>query len=306
MKKFKKEEIYNILKSKRGYLKTSYTTLACKFNTDTDVIKDVIYMIKNDNNIVNSISKVKPFKRLFFDIETSPNVGYFWSSGYNISVTPENIIEERKIICICYKWENENKVYSLDWGILRDDYVMMEEFLKVLEEADEVVGHNSDTFDIKWFRTRCLFHGFTSMSHVKSVDTLKIARNKFKFNSNKLDYISKFLGFEGKTSAPYDLWKKLMRNNDKESLKKMISYCKNDVKILEQVYKKLSNYTDTKTNIAIFEENEDSCSCPKCGSNNYKILDKKFVTGKGTTEVQINCIDCNHYYKVNKNKIKML
>ena len=39
-------------------------------------------------------------KRLFFDIETSPNIGYFWRAGYKLNIGADNIIEERKIICI--------------------------------------------------------------------------------------------------------------------------------------------------------------------------------------------------------------
>jgi len=52
-------------------------------------------------------------KRLFFDIETSPNVGFFWSAGYKLNVTADSIIQERAIICICYKWEDEKEVYHL-------------------------------------------------------------------------------------------------------------------------------------------------------------------------------------------------
>ena len=42
-------------------------------------------------------------KRLFFDIETSPNIVYSWRTGYNLTITTENIITERAIICISYK-----------------------------------------------------------------------------------------------------------------------------------------------------------------------------------------------------------
>ena len=41
---------------------------------------------------------------LYFDIETSANVGLFWTSGYKISIGTENIIKERAVICICYKF----------------------------------------------------------------------------------------------------------------------------------------------------------------------------------------------------------
>jgi hypothetical protein len=54
-------------------------------------------------------------KRLFFDIETSPNIGFFWQSGYKLNISYNNIITERAIICICYKWEGDEKLYSLNW-----------------------------------------------------------------------------------------------------------------------------------------------------------------------------------------------
>ena len=63
-------------------------------------------------------------KRLFFDIETSFNIGWFWRAGYKQAITPEQIIHERKVICISYKWEGEDEVYNLiqkaavDWDKL--------------------------------------------------------------------------------------------------------------------------------------------------------------------------------------------
>ena len=46
------------------------------------------------------------FKRLYLDIETSPNIGMFWESGYKKNISYDNIIKERAIICICYKWKS--------------------------------------------------------------------------------------------------------------------------------------------------------------------------------------------------------
>ena len=86
-------------------------------------------------------------KRLFFDIETSPNVGFFWQSGYKLNIPYTNIIKERAIICICYKWADEDKVYSLQWDKNQDDKTMLEKFMAVANEAHELVGHNGDRFD---------------------------------------------------------------------------------------------------------------------------------------------------------------
>ena len=61
---------------------------------------------------------MKKIKRLFFDIETSPNIGLFWTSGYKLNISHDSIIKERAIICICYKWAGDDKIYSLQWGQL--------------------------------------------------------------------------------------------------------------------------------------------------------------------------------------------
>ena len=54
------------------------------------------------------------FKRLFYDIETSPNIGFFWGAGYKVNISHDNIIKERAIICICYKWEGQDTVHSIE------------------------------------------------------------------------------------------------------------------------------------------------------------------------------------------------
>jgi len=74
-------------------------------------------------------------KRLFFDIETSPNVGFFWSAGYKLNITPDSIIQERAIICICYKWEDEKEVYFLQWDSKQNDKRMLQSFIEVAKSA---------------------------------------------------------------------------------------------------------------------------------------------------------------------------
>ena len=136
-------------------------------------------------------------RRLICDAETSPNIGFFWRAGFRLSINHDNILHERAIICICYKWEGERTVHSLEWK-KGDDKDLLKRFLKVALEADELVAHNGDKFDIKWFNTRCLKHGLEPPPIWKTVDTLVIARRRFYFNSNRLDYLGKYLLDEGK------------------------------------------------------------------------------------------------------------
>ena len=232
-------------------------------------------------------------KRLFFDIETSPNEVYAWSIGRKISVGHESIKKERAIICICYKWENEDKVHSLTWK-KGDDATMVYNFYDVIKKADEVIGHNSDNFDIKWFKTRCLYHGIKTMPKLTTIDTLKIARKEFKLNSNKLDYIGQFTKLGSKiNTGGFELWKKIIENNDKQALEDMVKYCVNDVILLERVYKAFQGFSDKKTHMGVHLGN-DKFSCPNCGSTNLK-LSKTRISALGTVRLQYQCNKCHNY-----------
>lgn len=232
-------------------------------------------------------------KRLYFDIETSPNIVYSWRTGYNLTITPESIIEERKIICIAWKWEGEDEVYALNWDEMQSDKQMLEQFLVVLGKSDEVVAHNGDRFDIKWLRTRCYFHEIPMFPDYKSFDTLKKARSKFNFNSNKLDYISKFSGSDGKISTNYKLWIDVMGGDD-EALNQMVEYCKKDVLELEKVFLKMNNYVTNNTNHAVLR-GKDKSTCPECGGEGE--LFKMISTPMGTKQVVMKC-SCGKAYKI--------
>jgi predicted PolB exonuclease-like 3'-5' exonuclease len=173
---------------------------------------------------------------LFFDIETSPNIGIFWRAGFKLNIGYENITQERKIICICYKWEGQKKVYSLTWDENACDKKMLQDFIKIANEADELVGHNGDRYDLPFLRTRCLFHDIDMFPTYTTIDTLKIAKNKFAFNSNRLDYISKFLGHTGKIKTNFQMWMDITLRNCRKTLGKMVVYCKGDVRELEFVF----------------------------------------------------------------------
>ena len=175
-------------------------------------------------------------KRLFFDIETSPMIVYSWRTGYNLNIGYENIIEDWKIITICYKWEGDNTVYSLKWDSKHNDKQLLIDFIKIANTADEIIGHNGDRFDIKKVRTRCIYHRVPMFPKYRTLDTLKKARSGFAFNSNKLDAIAKFLGVGAKLEHEgFNMWVKCM-NNDEEALHNMIEYCMIDVITLEDVY----------------------------------------------------------------------
>jgi DNA polymerase elongation subunit (family B) len=233
-------------------------------------------------------------KRLFFDIETSPNIGFFWTAGFKLNITTDSIIKERAIICICYKWEEEKETHALYWDSKQSDKKMLETFIKVANEADELVGHNGDKFDLAWIRTRCLFHRIDMFPNYVTIDTLKVARSKFKFNSNRLNYIAQYLGIGQKIKTEYDLWKNIVLNKDKEAMDKMIKYCKMDVVLLEKVFKELSNHIPPKTHYGV-AFGGDRGSCPECGSDELVKYNRR-IMASGLVKIQYKCKTCNKFH----------
>lgn len=241
--------------------------------------------------------KDKP-KRLFFDIEVSFNVVATWNIGYNLSISHENILKERAIICICYKWEDDSKVCYLKWNN-GDDKQILKKFIGILNSADEIVGHNSDRFDLKWLRTRCIYHNIPMFPDYHSIDTLKLSRSGFKFNSNRLDYIGGYLGVGRKLkNEGFELWKNIVLSNSSKSMLKMIKYCSQDVKLLEKVFKKLNSYTRHKHHLGVLYDH-DKCSCPNCTSDKT-ISNRRRITATGIKKIQMNCRDCGKYFSISE------
>ena len=175
---------------------------------------------------------------------------------------------------------------------------MLQDFIKVVNEANELVGHNGDKFDLAWIRTRCLFHEIDMFPTYTTIDTLKVARSKFKFNSNKLNYIAQFLGIGSKIKTDFDLWKDIALKNDKVAMAKMIKYCKMDVVLLEKVHKKLSNHIAPKTHYGVIF-GMDRGSCPECGNDDSNLLIKRgfAYSPAGTKMAVINCKVCGKYHR---------
>ncbi len=245
--------------------------------------------------------KENEFKRMFFDIETSPNIGFFWRTGYKLNINHDNIIKERAIICICWKWEGKAKVNYLTWDKDQCDKKMLEEFIKEAEKASEIVAHNGDRFDIRWIRTRCLYHRIPCMPDFKTLDTLKHARSGFNFNSNKLDYIAKFLGLNGKMeTGGFELWKDIILDNNKKALRKMVDYCKKDVTLLEEVYEELYSYIKHKTHIAVQMGGKKS-DCPECTST--KVQSRGYIiSAAGGRKRRLQCQECSKWWSIPDNQ----
>lgn len=245
-------------------------------------------------------------KRVFWDIETSPNTGFFWRPGPKVSLDHNNIIEERAIVCICWKWEGKKRVHSLEWDSFSPNIGSDKEMLKVfvrdvLQVADESVAHNGDRFDLPWVKGRCMKHGIDINPFQKTIDTCVWAR-KMGLNSARLDYLGKFLFNKGKLHTDYDMWRDIVLDGCQKSMKRMVRYCKEDVRLLERVYEKLAPFNKVKTHVGV-QSGNGKASCSHCGHEEWKVHQTKY-TAAGTCQKVIRCKKCGRYSTISESVYK--
>lgn len=238
-------------------------------------------------------------KRLLLDIETCPNVGFFWSAGYRVNISYDQILEERRIITAAWQWHGKNKIYDAAWDKNREDEKLVKTVTEAMNEADEIVAHYGDGFDLPWIRARAMKHGIV-VPNWKSVDTKAWSARYFYLNSNKLDYLASFLGVGTKIRTEYDLWKDATKGNDRVSraaVDKMRRYNKHDTYLLGPVYDKLSYYCPLPTHVGVLMGNA-RFSCPKCGSEESIKYCKPTVTRTGVVKHEMLCKACPKYFVI--------
>ena len=209
-------------------------------------------------------------KTLFFDIETAPNMSYVWGQWQ------QDVIEHTRewyILCFSYRWEHQKSTHVValpDFKKLygndpENDNRVVHALWELLDEADIVIGHNSDAFDIKKANARFAYHQFGPPSHYQTVDTLKIARRHFKFNSNRLGHLGEHLGLGGKeATGGFQTWVGCMKG-DVKAWGIMKKYAKQDVDLLIDVYERLRPWATTHPNRNVIDAT--SHACPTCGNN---------------------------------------
>jgi uncharacterized protein YprB with RNaseH-like and TPR domain len=234
-------------------------------------------------------------KILLIDIETSPSLGWVWSKWETNVIDFE---QDWYILSFGYKWLGEKKVtvFGLDDfnGYKKDpenDKNLINMLWTLLDEADVIIAHNGDRFDIPKINTRFLTHKLNPPSPYKTIDTLKIARSVFKFDSNKLDDLGRYLSIGRKLPhTGFHLWKGCM-SGDKASWKLMKKYNSNDVELLEKVYYIMRSWA--KNHPAI-NQGLSEC-CPKCQSQ--KVQRRGFDYTLQRKKQRYVCTDCHGWFQ---------
>lgn len=226
---------------------------------------------------------------LFFDLETTPILGYVWRA-YEDNLL--DIKQDTELLCFAYKWEGEpTKVVSASNTPQKK---LVKKLHSLLDEADVVIGHNGDRFDIRVANALFVKHGLKPPAPYKTVDTLKLARRYFRFTKNNLDYLSSVLLGEKKIQTDKSLWFGCM-NRDKEAFKKMEKYAKHDVDLLYRLYHKLKMWHTGHPNSNLYHETTHKC--PVCNSNTQK---RGFTYTRVGKYQRYQCTKCGAWSKGEK------
>lgn len=213
---------------------------------------------------------------LFFDIETAPIKAAVWQI-WQTNVGLEQIECDWHLLSYSAKWLGEDRVFYDDQSKaenIEDDTTLLEQLHALWDEADVVIAHNGDKFDVPKVRWRMLKAGFRPPRPFKSVDTVKLLRRNFGATSNKLAFVSGELLSNKKDEhhefPGYKLWDQCLAGN-KRAWAEMKKYNVQDTIALEELYLKLRPWVPNHLNVGVYgDHNERTCS--RCGGHELQLV----------------------------------
>lgn len=199
-------------------------------------------------------------KILVIDVETRMGEAYIWRMWEEVR-NIEMITKPVTILSWAAKWVDEEHTF-FDSVHRNTREGMLENLWKLLDEAEVVVGWNSNRFDLRHINAEFLEMGFGPPSPYRKVDLQQHLRRQMKFMSNKLDYVAQILGLGRKLEHEgLGLWIKCLAGN-KQAWATMEEYNIHDVELTEQVFHKVRAWLPYTVNQSI----EGGHCCPECGN----------------------------------------
>lgn len=254
------------------------------------------------------MSKQTTPRVLIVDIETWPILARVWGTR-DQNVALNQIKTDWSILSWSAKWRGEKKIFYYDTGKqrdLRDDKKILKPLWDLLNQADIVVGQNSDRFDVPRIFSRFLFHKIKNRRLPEFIkqDTYKMAK-KFHLTSYKLEYMAKYFGLKHhkmvtRKFVGQELWNGCEDRNPK-AWAEMRKYNPQDILATEELFEVLLPH-DKKVNYSVFDPNNERCSCGSFALIKYGIKPRN-----GGLYQKYICQNCGkpHYGKDNQlSKIK--
>lgn len=206
------------------------------------------------------------------DVERVPGVftADFWDmNAYkNRRLDPDTVTEWPRTICAAWQWYHADRIeFSAEWH--KDG---REGFLStvwdVFDQAEVVVGHAMQRFDVKALNTEWRDAGYRPPSTYKVVDTLAEARKHFLDESAKLDALCKRLGLDAKTDTYSVATARAAVAGDKAAQSKLRAYNRGDITASLALYDALRGWIPSHPHVGQLDE--ETRRCNQCGSDDLE------------------------------------
>ena len=224
-------------------------------------------------------------KILYLDLETAPHLVMAWGL-FNQTIRINQIKEPGYTLCWAAKWEGQKEVMFRKLG--DDDFIA--ELWDIMDGADAVVTYNGERFDIPIVHREFLENGFPPPDPSASIDLYKPVKSRFRFASNKLDFVCQQLGIGAKVQHKgQDLWTECMEGDEK-AWAIMERYNKQDVRLLPKLYKRLLPWIKDHPNYGLYVDT-DRPACTNCGST--RVVKKGLEHTKTQSYQRYRCTKCH-------------
>ena len=187
----------------------------------------------------------------------------------------------------------------MDGDLLRDGKrKMLRNVHDLLDETDAVVTWNGNGFDLKILAKEFLLIGLKPPTPFKSIDLLATSRSKFRFTSNKLDFVAKQLGVPCKIQhRGHEMWLDCMARKP-AAFKEMLTYNRGDIPPLQGIYERFLPWIPGHPNPGLYNHTDGKC-CPRCGHN--KLQSRGYERTTRLIYQRFQCRKCGGWSRLPKN-----
>lgn len=237
-------------------------------------------------------------KLLYFDIETAPVrvEKEVWPSQIykDLKFYPDDVKEDWFVLGWAAKWVCDSYVHSY---VVRpkeakkmDDRRILKPLWDLFNQADVIIGHNSDQFDIKKINWRWMVHGYKPPRPYRTVDTLKELRKIAAPTSRSLDYVTHALNMNGKMKHRDRLFSEC-KAGIADALRELRQYNEIDVTEGESLYLYIRPWMKTHPNMGLYYQTDQE-RCRNCGSIDLDFDDNNPVHTSVNSYVCWTCLRC--------------
>ena len=149
-------------------------------------------------------------KILLLDLETAPIQALIWSLWQKY-IDKSAIEKDVSILSFTAKWLFSPSLVSVtvtpEEAHERHDGTIIGKLWELFDEADIIVAHNGNKFDLRVANARFILNQYAPPMPYRTVDTYKVCAKQFMFSSYKLDYLNKIFHLTRKAESSFQLWK---------------------------------------------------------------------------------------------------